>query len=100
MYRSYVMVCSGQSCGSADSDRIADEFEIQIKMAGLRQEVQVLRGGCLGICASGPNVAVFPEGTLYSHVHIADVVEIVSEHLLKGERVERLLFDENEATGT
>ena len=47
-----------------------------------------MRGGCLGLCSSGPNVAVFPEGTIYSHVHVEDVAEIVSEHLLKGGRVE------------
>lgn len=100
MYRSYVMVCSGQTCGNTLSDRIAEEFEVQIKLAGLRQEVQVLRGGCLGICGSGPNVAVFPEGTLYSHVKLEDVAELVAEHLLKGKKVNRLLYDENEATNT
>lgn len=100
MYRSYVMVCSGQTCGTPASDRIAEEFEVQIKMAGLRQEVQVLRGGCLGICGSGPNVAVFPEGTLYSRVKLEDVAELVAEHLLKGKKVNRLLYDENEATNT
>ena len=59
-----------------------------------------MRGGCLGLCSSGPNVAVFPEGTIYSHVHVEDVAEIVSEHLLKGGRVDRLLYNENEATST
>ena len=102
MYRSYVMVCGGPNCTMTASkqDRLADEFEVQIKMAGLRKEVQVMRGGCLGLCTSGPNVAIFPEGTIYSHVHTQDVAEIVSEHLLKGSRVTRLLYDENEATST
>ena len=45
-------------------------------------------------------MAVFPEGTIYSHVHVEDVAEIVSEHLLKGGRVDRLLYNENEATST
>ena len=102
MYRSYVMVCGGPNCALSveKQGKLAEEFEIQIKMAGLRKEVQVMRGGCLGLCSSGPNVAVFPEGTIYSHVQTQDVAEIVSEHLLKGKRVTRLLYDENEATST
>ena len=98
MYRGYIMVCSGPNCGRT-SGRLADEFDVQIKMAGLRKEIQVIRGGCLGLCGSGPNVIIFPEGTIYSHVQNEDAARIVSEHLLKGGRVEDLLYDENQATG-
>ena len=96
MYRSYVMICGGPNCTllAGRQEKLAEEFEVQLKLAGLRKEVQVMRGGCLGLCSSGPNVAVFPEGTIYSHVHVEDVAEIVSEHLLKGRIVTRLLYDE------
>lgn len=93
------MVCSGPNCGSK-SERIAEEFEVQIKLTGLHQEIQVLRGSCLGICGAGPNVVIFPEGTIYSHVKVEDVGRIVSEHLLKGKRVEDLLYNESAETGT
>ena len=93
------MVCSGPNCGRT-SDRIAEEFEVQIKIAGLRQEIQVIRGSCLGLCSSGPNVIMFPEGTIYSHVQIQDAARIVNEHLLKGNRVEELLYDETKVTNT
>lgn len=99
MYRGYIMVCSGPNCGRT-SNRIAEEFEVQIKIAGLRQEIQVIRGSCMGLCSSGPNVIIFPEGTIYSHVQIQDVARIVNEHLLKGNRVEELLYDETEVTHT
>ena len=81
MYRSYVMICGGSNCtvAAGKQDHLVDEFEVQLKLAGLRKEVQVLQGGCLGLCTSGPNVAIFPEGTIYSHVHTQDVAEIVSE---------------------
>ena len=84
MYRSYVMICGGPNCTllAGRQEKLAEEFEVQLKLAGLRKEVQVMRGGCLGLCSSGPNVAVFPEGTIYSHVHVEDVAEIVSEHML------------------
>ena len=93
------MVCSGPNCGRT-SDRIAEEFEVQIKIAGLRQEIQVIRGSCMGLCSSGPNVIMFPEGTIYSHVQIQDAARIVNEHLLKGNRVEELLYDETKVTNT
>lgn len=99
MYRGYIMVCCGPNC-ELSSGRLADEFEVQIKLAGLRKEIQVIRGGCLGLCGSGPNVIIFPEGTIYSHVKNEDAARIVSEHLLKGGRVEDLLYDENQAAGT
>lgn len=55
MYRGYIMVCCGPNC-ELSSGRLADEFEVQIKLAGLRKEIQVIQGGCLGLCGSGPNV--------------------------------------------
>lgn len=62
MYRSYVMICGGPNCTllAGRQEKLAEEFEVQLKLAGLRKEVQVMRGGCLGLCSSGPNVAVFP----------------------------------------
>lgn len=98
MYRGYIMVCSGPNCGRS-STRIAEEFEVQIKLAGLRKEIQVIRGSCMGICSAGPNVIVFPEGTIYNRVCVPDVARIVNQHLLKGVHVDDLLYNENEITG-
>ena len=102
MYRGYVMICGGPNCTMAADkhSHLFEEFQIQLKLAGLHKEILVIQGGCLGLCTSGPNVAIFPESTIYSHVQVQDVAEIVSEHLLKGGRVARLLYDEGEATGT
>ncbi|MBO5929368.1 MAG: 4Fe-4S binding protein, partial [Clostridia bacterium] len=50
--------------------------------------------GCFGICALGPIMIVYPEGCFYSCVKVEDIPEIVSEHLLKGRIVTRLLYDE------
>ena len=50
MYRSYVMICGGPNCTllAGRQEKLAEEFEVQLKLAGLRKEVQVMRGGCLG----------------------------------------------------
>ena len=65
MYRSNVMVCAGTGCTSSGSDKIARAFEEEIKAVGLENEVRVVRTGCFGLCALGPVVVVYPEGSFY-----------------------------------
>ena len=55
------------------------------------KEAQVVRTGCFGLCALGPIVTIYPEGACYTHVTVDDVEEIVSEHIVKGRIVKRLL---------
>ena len=97
MYRSHVMICGGSGCTSSGSDRVAAAFEAEIVTAGLENEVKVIRTGCFGLCALGPIVVIYPEGTFYSMVKPEDVAEIVGEHLLKGRPVIRLLYNETVA---
>ena len=67
-------------------------FESEIEKNGLAEEVKVVQTGCFGLCALGPVVIIYPEGTFYSRVQEGDVAEIVSEHLLKGRLVDRLVY--------
>lgn len=97
MFRSHVMVCGGTGCTSSGSDKIAKAFEDEIVATGLENEVKVIRTGCFGLCALGPIVVIYPEGSFYSMVKESDVKEIVDEHLLKGRPVTRLLYDETVA---
>ncbi len=97
MYRSHVMVCGGTGCTSSNSDKIAQAFEDEILATGLQDEVKVIRTGCFGLCALGPIVVIYPEGSFYSMVKEENVKEIVDEHLLKGRPVTRLLYDETVA---
>ena len=97
MYRSHVMVCGGTGCTSSNSDKIAQAFEAEIQATGLQDEVKVIRTGCFGLCALGPIVVIYPEGSFYSMVKEENVKEIVDEHLLKGRPVTRLLYDETVA---
>ena len=94
MYRSHVLVCGGTGCTSSGSQAIIDKFEAEIEKNGLKDEVAVVRTGCHGLCALGPIVLIYPEGSFYSMVKVDDVAEIVSEHLLKGRVVTRLLYQE------
>ncbi len=94
MYRSHVLVCGGTGCTSSGSQRIIDRLEKEIAANGLSEEVGVVKTGCFGLCALGPIMIVYPEGTFYSMVQEDDIPEIVAEHLLKGRVVTRLLYDE------
>lgn len=92
MYRSTVLVCSGTGCSSAGSEGVSDTLKKEIKKHGLEDEVEVVQTGCHGLCAMGPIVIVYPDGTYYSRIRPNDVPRIVEEHLLKGRPVEELIF--------
>lgn len=94
MFRAHVLVCGGTGCSSSNSGKIIDNFEAQLKEKALDKEIKVIRTGCFGLCEAGPVVIVYPEGTFYAHVRPEDVEEIVSEHLLKGRIVRRLVYTE------
>ena len=94
MIRSHVLVCGGTGCTSSGSPKIQAAFESEIKKNGLEAEVKVVQTGCFGLCALGPVVIVYPDGTFYSNVTVEDVAEITSEHLLKGRIVERLVYND------
>ena len=94
MIRAHVLCCGGTGCTSSGSQKIQDAFVREIERQGLAEEVKVVQTGCFGLCALGPVVILYPDGTFYSRVEEADVAEIVSEHLLKGRPVQRLVYNE------
>ena len=92
MIRAQVLICGGTGCTSSGSAKLMTSFEENLKKYELDQEVKIVQTGCFGLCALGPVVIVYPDGTFYSRVTEGDVEEIVSEHLLKGRIVERLEY--------
>ncbi len=98
MYRSHVLVCGGTGCTSSNSTAIVEALEKEIAAKGLADEVKVIKTGCFGLCALGPIMVVYPEGSFYSEVKVENIPEIVEEHLLKGRIVKHLLYDETTQT--
>ena len=94
MIRSHVLICGGTGCTSSGSNGIQEAFAENLASFGLSEEVKIVQTGCFGLCALGPVVIVYPEGTFYSRVTREDVKEIVEEHLLKGRLVERLVYSD------
>ncbi|HHX12758.1 MAG TPA: NADH-quinone oxidoreductase subunit NuoF [Clostridiales bacterium] len=94
MYRSHVLICGGTGCTSSGTPKIVDKLQKEIEKNDLTEEVSVVQTGCHGLCALGPIVVIYPGATFYSMVKEEDIPEIVSEHLLKGRIVTRLVYEE------
>ena len=92
IYRAHVLVCGGTGCSSSGSATLIERFNEKLAENHLEHEVKVIRTGCFGLCEAGPVVIVYPDGTFYSRVKPEDVDEIVTEHLLKGRKVEHLVY--------
>ena len=88
------MVCGGTGCTSSDSPAICAAMQKELEAKGIAEEVKIVQTGCFGLCALGPIMIVYPDGTFYTQVTVDDVAEIVEEHLLKGRPVSRLVYDE------
>ena len=95
MIRSHVLICGGTGCTSSGSLALKAELEKQLAANGLEEEIKIVITGCFGLCALGPIMIVYPEGTFYSMVKPEDIKEIVEEHLLKGRPVARLEYHES-----
>ena len=94
MYRSHVLVCGGTGCTSSGSANLESALEKELAAKGIQDEIKIVKTGCFGLCALGPVMIVYPEGTFYSCVQVDDIPEIVEEHLLKGRIVERLVYND------
>ena len=94
MIRTHVLICGGTGCTSSGSLALKETLEKELAAKGLTEEVKIVITGCFGLCALGPVMIVYPDGTFYSMVKPEDIPEIVDEHLLKGRPVARLEYHE------
>lgn len=91
-YKMHLLVCGGTACHASESERLLDNLKTIIADKGLDNEVQVIATGCFGFCEKGPIVKVMPDNTFYTQVTPDDAREIIEEHVIKGRKVNRLLY--------
>ena len=91
-YSMHLLVCGGTGCQAAESDAIVCNLRDELEAKGLLESVQVILTGCFGFCEKGPIVKVMPDNTFYVQVKPEDAQTIVEEHVIKGRKVNRLLF--------
>ncbi len=90
----HILVCGGTGCTSSKSMNIIKAINDQIAEKHLENKLRVVMTGCFGLCAKGPIVVVYPEGTFYHSITVEDVPEIIDSHIIGGTPVERLLHKE------
>lgn len=100
IFDKHIFICTNQradgaprrSCGEHNGMTIVEEFRRILKERKLPLRIRAQKSGCLDICDFGQTVAVYPEGVFYVNVQIADVAEIIEEHIANNRPVERLRF--------
>jgi NADH:ubiquinone oxidoreductase subunit F (NADH-binding)/(2Fe-2S) ferredoxin len=87
-----IMVCGGTGCLALESDQVAAALQKEIEEQGLDTKVELKTTGCPGFCEQGPLVVVHPEKIFYTHVKAKDAKDIISQTILNGKTVDRLLY--------
>ena len=91
-FKMHLLVCGGTGCRASESETLFHNLRTGIIQKGLENKVQVLTTGCFGFCEKGPIVKVLPDNTFYTMVKPEDAAEIIEEHIIKGRKVQRLLY--------
>ncbi len=88
----HLLVCTGSNCSDSASERVYESLKNEIRNQGIDEFTHVVTTGCFGFCGKGPVMKILPDNTIYAGVGPDDIKEIVEEHLIKDQRVERLLY--------
>ena len=91
-YKYHILVCGGTGCHASQSEQVKKNLTQIIGEKGLQDEVQVVATGCFGFCEQGPIVKLLPDNTFYVRVKPEDCNELIEEHIVKGRKVNRLLY--------
>lgn len=91
-YEKEILVCAGTGCISSKSGDFVDALKEELAKNQLTEKVNIVKTGCFGLCAQGPIVIIYPEAVFYHQVQPKHAKKIVSEHLIKGNLVEKLLY--------
>lgn len=87
-----ILICGGTGCKASSSHVIAEKLQQALEKNNIADKVDVITTGCFGFCEKGPIVKIIPDNTFYAQVIPGDAEEIVSEHIIGGRKIERLLY--------
>ncbi len=94
-YERHLFICENRRdpenpkgcCASKDAAAIRSRLKQLAYEAGLKGRMRVNDADCLGQCAHGVTIVVYPEVVWYGRVAIDDVDELLAEHGLGGRTV-------------
>ena len=87
-----ILICGGTGCKASSSHVIAEKLQQALDKNNIADKVDVITTGCFGFCEKGPIVKIIPDNTFYTQVIPEDAEEIISEHIIGGRKIERLLY--------
>ena len=68
-----------KSCADGKSPEIKDYLKNQVEKRGWKPSVRISHSGCMGLCAKGSNVMLYPQGIWFSAVTLADADRIMDK---------------------
>jgi (2Fe-2S) ferredoxin len=106
-FQRHVFVCINERapdhpkgcCKAKGGAEVRDTLKAELKKRGIAKLVRANNSGCLDQCENGVTVVVYPEQVWYGHVTVADIAEIVEQHLIGGVPVERLMLPDQPHLG-
>ena len=87
-----ILICGGTGCKASSSQGITDSLRTAIEKNSIAGKVEVITVGCFGFCEKGPIVKIIPDNTFYTQVTPEDAEDIITEHIIGGRKIERLLY--------
>ena len=86
-FEKQIFVCTNvnqdsKHCGNdGTGEAIFREMRRVAKERGLHPRIRVAQAKCLGQCALGPNIMVYPDNTWYQGVSMDDVPSLINKYL-------------------
>ena len=105
-YEVHVFCCVNQRppthrrgcCASKDALNLCNYMCRLAMVKAADRRIRINLAGCLNMCERGPTMVIYPEGVWYRYENEADVEEILARHVIRGQRVQRLLITPDPAT--
>ena len=105
-FHRHVFLCVGEACCSGEVGMAAWEVlknELKARNLSLATGPAACyrtKVGCLRVCAGGPILVVYPEGTWYMGMTADRIPRFVQEHLVDGNPIEDWVFARNPLPNT
>lgn len=81
-------------CRAYGAEEVRDAVKSEIEKHNLQDKVDIIETGCHGFCARAPVMVIDPQGIFYQQMTVEDVPEIITETIIKGNVIDRLVFEQ------
>lgn len=90
--KAHIMMCGGAGCISSKCLDVVEAMKKALNKNGIADQVQIVLTGCMGPCDMGPVAIIYPDATFYRRLKPKDAETIVEEHIMKGNKIRRLMY--------